>query len=91
MTALYLSFNFLNKFHHLHTSFSWPIHFKEESGKGAEPMPMKKIKRDKSLIYTPHPAHLWRSHSQHDVVDQSKGKRTHLFKPTSTFCDKLLN
>ncbi|MBA0618078.1 hypothetical protein Godav_027471 [Gossypium davidsonii] len=88
MTALYLSFNFLNKFHHLHTSFSWPIHFvsnfiinslffciqyKEESGKGAEPMPMKKIKRDESLIYTPHPAHLWRSHSQHDVVDQSKG------------------
>ncbi|MBA0741904.1 hypothetical protein Gogos_015024, partial [Gossypium gossypioides] len=35
-------------------------------------MPMKKIKRDKSLIYTPHPAHLWRSHSQHDVVDQGK-------------------
>ncbi|MBA0560701.1 hypothetical protein Golob_017583, partial [Gossypium lobatum] len=45
---------------------------KEESGKGAEPMPTKKIKRDKSLIYTPHPAHLWRSHSQHGVIDQSK-------------------
>ncbi|TYH44518.1 hypothetical protein ES332_D11G200000v1 [Gossypium tomentosum] len=64
---------------------------KEESGKGAEPMPMKKIKRDKSLIYTPHPAHLWRSHSQHDVVDQSKGRLVGALEFKFNLCPIILS